>query len=92
MKIVTAKWIKENIKDINLIDVRTPKEFKAYHVEGSKNIPYPGILFNADHLLDKDKEYYLICHSGNRSGIATRNLEEAGYRVASVEGGLSSYK
>ena len=91
MKTVTTKWIKENLDNINLIDVRSPEEFKMGHVEGSANIPYPGILFNAEHLLDKEKEYYLICHSGNRSGMATRNLDEKGYKVASVEGGVSSY-
>lgn len=90
MKIVKAKWALKHAKEINIIDVRSPDEFNSSHIEGAKNIPLPGIMMNAEHLLDKSKEYYLICHSGARSMRAYSHLEVEGFDVVQIEGGNSA--
>lgn len=87
MKNVEAIWAQENKDKINIIDVRTPAEFSQGHIEGAKNIPYPGIILNSDVLLDKNKEYYLICKSGNRSSTSVKQLEDKGFKVTNVVGG-----
>lgn len=92
MKSVKAKWAEANRDSINIIDVRTPGEYSGGHIEGSKNIPTPGIIFNSDMFLDKDKEYYLICHSGSRSLATAQQLEQKGYKVINVEGGNAALK
>ena len=90
MKTVKVKWVKEHANEINLIDVRSPGEYAQGHIEGAKNIPTPGIIFNADHLLDKEKEYHIICHSGQRSGATCAQLEDKGFKVVDVLGGMSA--
>jgi phage shock protein E len=39
---------------------------------------------------DKNKEIYLYCRSGNRSGKATRILQNLGYRNVTNIGGIQS--
>ena len=87
MKTQTAKWVFENKENINILDVRSPEEFKEFHIPGAKNIPLGGLIFNVDSLLDKKKEYHLICASGARSHQAYLELESKGYKVVQTEGG-----
>ncbi|MDF2617058.1 MAG: rhodanese domain protein, partial [Sedimentibacter sp.] len=37
------------------------------------------------------KTYYVICHSGSRSGRTCRYLTKLGYDVVNVTGGYGSY-
>ena len=60
-----------------VIDVRTPGEWSAGHLEGTKNIEWQDIL-NIKNSVNKDEEIYLYCRSGNRSGRATQILIDAG--------------
>ncbi|TBW28665.1 rhodanese-like domain-containing protein [Gramella sp. KN1008] len=59
------KLIKENKGSI--IDVRTPMEFSAGHVEGSKNIPLTEITSRMDELKQLPSPLILCCASGMRS-------------------------
>jgi phage shock protein E len=71
------------------IDVRTPEEFAAGHVEGAINIPYTEIVDRIGEVTsDKDAMLYLYCRSGRRSGIAADALEQAGFTGAVNIGGL----
>ena len=92
MNSVKAKWAQENAKSINLIDVRSPLEFQDGHVDGAKNIPMAGLMFNTNEFLKKDETYYLMCWSGNRSYATYQDLESKGYKVVQVEGGFSALK
>lgn len=75
--------------DPTWIDVRTPEEFAAGHVEGAVNIPYTEITARIGEVtLDKDALLYLYCRSGRRSGIATEALENAGFSHVVNIGGL----
>lgn len=90
MKSVTMKWAAENATSINLIDVRTPAEFNGKNVPGSKNVPLAGLLMNHSQFLKKGETYYIMCHSGGRSAHAIMALEEQGYNLIQVDGGISS--
>ncbi len=73
-----------------LLDVRQPEEFRGGHVPGAKLIPL-GELRSRMNELPKDREILVICHSGNRSLSATRQLASAGYRATNVIGGLIAW-
>ena len=61
------------------LDVRTPGEFFAGHLENAINIDVEGMGFaEAVAELDKSKTYAVYCQSGRRSAIALKILKDAG--------------
>ena len=73
-----------------LLDVRQPEEFRSGHIPGAKLIPL-GELRQRINELPKDREIICVCRSGNRSGSATRQLTEAGFRVRNLNGGMIAW-
>jgi phage shock protein E len=75
-----------------IIDVRTPQEFAAGHVQGAINIPYERIGAGIASIrgIAKESPVVLYCRSGRRSAIAKRQLEGLGYRNVLDAGGMSS--
>ncbi|QQP69346.1 rhodanese-like domain-containing protein [Carnobacterium sp. CS13] len=82
------KWNKASLP---LIDVREDHEFSAGHLKEAIHIPLNDLPENLDSL-DKNKEYYIMCHSGGRSATASHYLADAGYQVVNVMGGISAWK
>lgn len=82
---------KENIQ---LLDVRSPKEIKNGFIKTAKFANYFDSDFYEQALgkLDKDKPVYLYCRSGNRSGKSAKILQEKGYEVVNVVGGYNQWK
>lgn len=54
--------------EMMVLDIRTPQEFNAQHIEGAVNINFYDTTF-VSHIeqLDKTKPILLHCRSGNRS-------------------------
>ena len=82
--------------DINngiLIDVRTPEEFEAGHIDKALNINWFDTEFSqqvAD--LDRDGTIYLYCKKGGRSAKAARLLDSLGFsNVVDLEGGYDTW-
>ena len=76
-----------------VVDVRTPEEFDAGHIEGATLIDFYREDF-ADELatLDPDTPYVLYCRSGNRSSQARALMETLGFAgVADVDGGIEAW-
>lgn len=72
----------------SIVDVRSPEEFRDGGYPGAVNIPL--------HLLDarmaeipRDRPVVLYCASGARSGMAARQLRQAGFADVINAGGLS---
>jgi rhodanese-related sulfurtransferase len=66
------KALKER-KDVVVLDVRTPEEFKAGHIAGAKDIDFKAPDFaKQTGALDKNKTYLVHCGGGGRS---TNSLE-----------------
>ena len=66
------KALKER-KDVVVLDIRTPKEFKAGHIAGAKNVDFKAPDFAKQiGALDKSKTYLVHCGGGGRS---TSSLE-----------------
>lgn len=75
--IEAKKMIEEN--KIQVIDVRTPEEFNDGHIPGAKLIPLQDIEKRLDEL-NKEQDYLLVCHSGNRSAQAQDILVKHGFK------------
>ncbi len=78
--------------DFVLVDVRTPEEFRAGHIEGAFLIDYHG----ADFLermagLDRNATVFLYCRSGNRSKTASSTLADLGYTNIYEFGGINTW-
>lgn len=75
-----------------LVDVRSPREFRAAHPKGARNVP-PESIARDETGLGHDDELLVICLSGRRSAKAARLFAEAGYaNVSNVHGGLAAWK
>ena len=58
-------------RSIQLVDVRTPEEFKGNHLKGAQNICVTSDDFKEKvKMLDKNKPVYVYCYKGGRSAQA----------------------
>jgi phage shock protein E len=63
-----------------VIDVRTPEEFAAGHLEGAVNLNVEdGSLLASLPTLDPSAAYIVYCRSGRRSAIAADQMRGAGF-------------
>lgn len=76
-------------KGAQIIDVRTPGEFKSGHIKGAVNIPLQTL---SDQLskIRKDKPVITCCASGMRSASAKAILKSNGYTEVHNGGGWIS--
>ena len=92
--------LKEN-KDIVLLDIREPYEFKAMHMKNAINVPR-GVLESAceynyeetvPNLVEsRNKEIIVICRSGYRSVLGAFTMQLMGYQnVYSLKTGLRGW-
>lgn len=94
MKSMTTQEVQEFIKnnpDASLIDVRETEEVASGKIPGAVNIPLGLVEFRLQDI-DKSKEHIMICRSGNRSGQASRLLEDRGYKVINMDGGMLEWE
>ena len=78
---------------LTIIDVRTPEEFAAGHIEGAVNIDLEGGGFSAGISgLDTSKPYIVYCHSGRRSAIAASTMVAAGFTQIYDLGGIQAWQ
>lgn len=93
MNSLTAEQVKEKMEQgeqLNIVDVREVDEVSQGKIPGAVNIPLHLLEFRKDEL-DKNKNYIMVCRSGGRSGQATQFLDQYGYDVTNMEGGMMSW-
>jgi phage shock protein E len=79
--------------ELTIIDVRTPEEFAAGHLDGAVNYDIEGGQFSAliaD--LPTDGAYIVYCHSGRRSAIAAQTMIDAGFTTVYDLGGIVDWQ
>ena len=81
---------------VELIDVRTPVEFREVHAEGARNVPLdsldPKQIVEARNGHSGDP-LYVICRSGARGEKAAQKFIDAGYsEVVNVTGGTMAWE
>lgn len=82
-------------ESVELIDVRTPVEFREIHCPFARNVPLseldPQAVMNARDG-SSDRPLYFICRSGSRGRQACEKFRAAGYsNVVNVEGGTLAW-
>jgi rhodanese-related sulfurtransferase len=87
-----AKYLKAN-PDTVVLDIRTPKEYKAGHLAKAKNIDYYEDDFKSDlGKLDKSKTYLVHCASGGRSSRSLAVFSKLGFKsVVHLDGGYKGW-
>ncbi|NAY91373.1 rhodanese-like domain-containing protein [Muricauda sp. JGD-17] len=96
IKIIDAEAYKKAISrdKVQLVDVRTPREFRSGHINNAKNIDFfQGASFNdAFSKMNKTQPVYLYCQSGNRSQKAARKLVKMGFtQIYDLKGGYRAW-
>ena len=81
-------------KKVQLVDVRTAREYRSGHIKNALNIDF----FDAANFsksfekLDKKKPIYLYCRSGSRSKNAARKLLAMGFsEIYDLKGGYQRW-
>ena len=82
-------------KEIQLLDVRTPQEYKQGYIEGAILINF----FDSDFVtkvssrFDKNKPLYIYCAVGGRSNKAAKKLIADGFdSIYDLKGGFTKWK
>lgn len=77
-----------------VLDVRTPEEFAAGHIQGAVNVPYTELLAHPDRLpADPGEAILIYCEHATRSTQALMALRLLGYRnVWYLMGGLQQWR
>ncbi|MBT2162435.1 rhodanese-like domain-containing protein [Zobellia barbeyronii] len=76
-----------------LVDVRTPEEFSAGHLDNALNINW----FDTDFIksvdtIDRARPVYVYCKMGGRSAKAAHVLDSLGFsKVVNLEGGYDAF-
>ena len=77
--------------DTVVIDVRTPGEYAAGHLEGALNIDVQASDFDSQvAALPTDGDYVVYCRSGSRSAAAASRLAELGFTSVTDAGAMSA--
>jgi len=90
-------WEEQLEKDSNavILDVRTEEEIEEGIIPNSINIDiYKGQEFIYElEKLDKSKNYYVYCRSGNRSGQACAIMKSIGFENSyNLQGGFMNWE
>jgi len=78
---------------VQLIDLRSPKEFKQGHIENAENINVlDGDFIDKITAYKKDVPVYVYCtHGQERSEKAAKIFKKRGYVVTILDGGLDEW-
>ncbi|WP_339709372.1 rhodanese-like domain-containing protein [uncultured Kriegella sp.] len=70
-------------KDVQLVDVRTLKEYNAGHIDDAINIDISNNATFTKEIqnLDKEKPIYVYCQMGGRSNKASQQLRKMGFKT-----------
>ena len=94
---ISAQQLAERVaagEQVELIDVRTPVEFREAHVKFAQNVPLDRL--DPQSILDQrngsaDQPLYLICQKGGRGEMACEKFRSAGFEnVINVDGGTNA--
>ena len=85
-----------NEKNPQIIDIRTPQEYKSGHIKGAILINFydPNFAKNVEKAgLDKNKPIYIYCRSGNRTGRSIKIFQKLGFKhIVNLGYGLNEWK
>ncbi len=87
------KWLQRRETDVKLIDVRTPFEYRWFHIENAENRPEMAFMVNNFKEPDPAKRIVIICMTGHRSPVVAGRLKKRGYtNVYNLTWGMWAWK
>jgi phage shock protein E len=96
VKHVDARSAQKLLSQTNLVilDIRTPEEFKSFHIAGATNIDFHGSNFEQRiNALDKSKNYLVHCASGGRSAQSLKFFQKYDFQsIYHLDGGINGWK
>jgi len=96
IQVVTAEEMQElsQLENVQLVDVRTPEEYKEGYITDFQNINYLSPTFEKEiEKLDKSKPVIVYCKSGDRSAKCAAKMKEKGFiKVYELDGGIAKWK
>lgn len=95
MNVQELKELLEHGEDVVLLDIREGEEINHANdkIAGAENVPMGKVFVkSAKDELPKDKKIVTICKSGGRCEIVARELQQKGYDIEYLEGGIEEWK
>ena len=96
IELITAEEMKaiSKIDGIQLVDVRTPGEYKKGHLANALNVDFLDAKFESNiQKLDKTKPVIVYCQRGGRSAKCASKLIANGFtKVYDLEGGFAQWE
>ena len=91
IQFIRVNEITKYIKDerVTFIDLRERSDYGKRHIKGARSIPYEEFLMQYK-TLPKNRLYVLYCDKGATSILAAASMQQAGYRVRSLAGGMQA--
>jgi len=85
---------RDELQDLQILDVRTPEEVAEGTIPGALNIPHVEVEAGSTEGLSLDRPIVAICRSGNRATIAGEALVAAGATDVRVvrPGGVGTWR
>ena len=74
-----------------MLDVREPDEWGAGHAPGATHLPLGRLAEDHASALPRDRRIVAICRVGGRSQRAAVALQQAGYDVVNLAGGMRAW-
>jgi rhodanese-related sulfurtransferase len=94
LEIITPEELQKKLEageKLDLVDVREDEEVAAGMIPGAKHIRMGDIPATLDYF-DKNKEYIFICRSSRRSENVCYYLQDQGYKVRNMIGGMLAWQ
>ena len=93
---ITSEEMREisKLEGMQLVDVRTPKEYENGHIPNAQNIDFLDAKFEANiQSLDKSKPVIIYCQRGSRSAKCASKLIANGFvKVYDLDGGFAQWE
>lgn len=77
-------------ESVQILDVREPEEVAVSMIEGALHIPAGQVFDRLDEIDVLDK-VVVVCRSGVRSAKVAEKLDEIGYDVMNLTGGMKAF-
>lgn len=86
-----ADWAQLASSEAMIVDVRSPAEFEAGHIDRAINIPLESLRARVTEL-PRDRECWLVCGVGQRAYYGLRILLQNGIQARILSGGMKTFE
>lgn len=90
ISVAMAKQLMGSDPSLQVVDVRGPDDYQAGHIEGAINIPFAELEQRMNEL-DVGRNVVVYCGSGTSSILGAGILQEAGFMVYHMDGGIMEW-